>query len=110
MDPNTRRSIQHHMGVRDIDGQELGLVDRVEGDYVKLTKDEDGDHHWIPDGFIMRVDQYVHLNVSANEMQQQWLNEPPSASQPNDLHEKHLLSEVKGERLHKTHEQRNEQQ
>lgn len=110
MDQDARRSIQPHMGIRGLDGADLGQVDRVEGDYLKVTKDVDGNHHWIPDGLIMRVDQYVHLNVPAGEARQGWRDDDPNAKPGNDLHEKHERSDVKGERHHKTHEQRNEQQ
>ncbi|AFZ68735.1 DUF2171 domain-containing protein [Deinococcus peraridilitoris] len=110
MDPNTRRSIQHHMGIRDINGQELGRVDHVEGDYVKITKDTDGNHHWIPDDLIMRVDQYVHLNLAGEEVMRQWHADDPNKGVSNDLQERHNRSDVQGERLHKTHEQRNDQQ
>ncbi len=110
MDPQTRHSIQHHMGIRGQDGQDVGQVDHVEGDYIKVTRDADGQHHWIPDSLIARVDQYVHLNITAEEAAQQWRSDDPNAGQPNDLHERHERSDVQGERLHKTHEQRNEQQ
>lgn len=110
MDQQTRRSIQNHMGIRDIDGHDVGRVDRVEGDYVKVTRDTDGNHHWIPDGLIMRVDQYVHLNVTRQEIAGQWRDDDPNKGVQNDLHERHERSDVKGERHHETNEQRNDQQ
>ncbi|PYE55723.1 DUF2171 domain-containing protein [Deinococcus yavapaiensis] len=109
-DSDFRRSIQNHMSIRGNDGQEVGTVDRIDGAFLKVTKDEDGNHHWIEDIFVARVDQHVHLTVPAAEMRANWLGGDPNAGGGHEAHEAHERSEVKGERLHKTHEQRNEQQ
>jgi hypothetical protein len=41
--------IREHMKVVDADGQHIGTVDRVEGDQIKLTKDDsqDAQHHYV---------------------------------------------------------------
>ncbi len=109
-DGDFRRSIQNHMNIRGNDGADVGTVERIEGAFLKVTKDEDGNHHWIEDTFVARVDQHVHLNVPAAEMRANWLGDDPNAKGEHEAHAAHERSDVKGERLHKTHEQRNEQQ
>ncbi len=98
------------MNIRGNDGADVGTVERIEGAFLKVTKDEDGNHHWIEDTFVARVDQHVHLNVPAAEMRANWLGDDPNAKGEHEAHAAHERSDVKGERLHKTHEQRNEQQ
>lgn len=41
--------IREHMKVVGSDGQQIGTVDRVEGDKIKLSKSDskDGQHHYI---------------------------------------------------------------
>lgn len=106
MEPHLRRSIQHGMGVRGSDGADVGTVERVEGAYVKVRAG--GGTHWIPEDQIMRVDGHVHLEVGADEVAGVWVDVDPNAGQPNDLHEKHERSEVKGEGRHLRNEERNE--
>ncbi|MBB6097388.1 hypothetical protein HNR42_000802 [Deinobacterium chartae] len=77
LDPSTARSIQTHMEIRTQDGETLGQVDRLEGDYIKVTRDTDGQHHWIPASMIARVDAHVHLNVNLDEARQGWLDQNP---------------------------------
>ena len=109
VDPNTRRSIQHDMRVRDQDGVEIARTLKLDGDYLKVVTN--GDEHWIPDDLIMRVEQDVFLNVSADEARTTWRDTDPSGHpRVSEAHERHERSEVKGERLHKKGEQRNDQQ
>ena len=42
--------IREHMPVLCADGNEHGQVDRIDGDYIKLTKDDSGQHHWLQIG------------------------------------------------------------
>ena len=110
MDQDARRSIQHHMSVRGLDGEDVGSVDRVEGDYLKV-EGGDGNPHWIPDGYVMRVEQYVHLNVNADEVQAVWRDDDPGAHpQRGTATARHEAGEEPKQREHKTHEQRNEKQ
>ena len=56
--------IQEHMEVIGADGTHVGTVDKVEGDRIKLTKDDspqgpDGEgakHHYIPLGLVAEVE------------------------------------------------------
>ncbi len=72
--------IKEHMPVVGSDGQQVGTVDRVEGNAIKLTKDAQGQHHWIPETWISHVDDKVHLNATAQHITQVWETHPPQAA------------------------------
>jgi hypothetical protein len=40
--------VRAHMPVAGQDDQPVGNVDRLEGSAIKLTRDAQGQHHWIP--------------------------------------------------------------
>ncbi|GAA5441327.1 DUF2171 domain-containing protein (plasmid) [Deinococcus sp. VB343] len=69
--------IREHMPVVCADGQPHGQVDRLDGEYIKLTKDESGQHHWLPLSAVDHVDEHVHLNLSHAQVHQQWLSVDP---------------------------------
>jgi hypothetical protein len=66
--------IREHMDVYGSDGNYLGKVDHVEGDQIKLTKNDspDGQHHLIPLSWVAKVHDHIHLNRSSSEAQQAW--------------------------------------
>ncbi len=59
--------IREHMEVRDSVGVHVGTVDHVEGDRIKLTRNDsaDGQHHYVPVSAVDHVDAHVHLNQTA---------------------------------------------
>lgn len=61
-------NIQPHMEVRGADGSHVGTVDGVEGDRIKLTRNDspDGEHHYVALGAVERVDEHVHLSAGAS--------------------------------------------
>ena len=67
--------IREHMDVVGSDGQHVGTVDRLEGDRIKLTKNDplaQGQHHYIPLDMVASVEQNsVRLNLPADEARQQ---------------------------------------
>lgn len=67
--------IREHMEVVGSDGQHVGTVDRVEGDRIKLTKNDpqaQGQHHYIPLNTVASVEQNaVRLNLPAEQARQQ---------------------------------------
>ncbi|BDP44712.1 hypothetical protein DAETH_46810 (plasmid) [Deinococcus aetherius] len=69
--------IQEHMPVMCADGHQHGEVDRLDGEYIKLTKDDSGTHHWLPLSAVDHVDQHVHLKLNHEQVHQQWLSEDP---------------------------------
>ncbi|HEX8580083.1 MAG TPA: DUF2171 domain-containing protein, partial [Allosphingosinicella sp.] len=60
-------SIRPHMEVRSADGSHLGTVDGVEGERIKLTRNDspDGQHHYVSIESVERVDEHVHLSEGA---------------------------------------------
>ena len=67
--------IREHMEVVGSDGQHVGTVDRIEGDRIKLTKDDSqaqGQHRYIPLNSVASVEQNaVRLNLTAEQARQQ---------------------------------------
>lgn len=62
--------IQPHMEIYGADGARLGTVDAVEGDRIKLTKDDSGSHrhhhHYISGGLVAAVEgNEVRLSANA---------------------------------------------
>ena len=61
--------IKEHAKVIGADGVHRGTVDKVEGDRIKLTKDDssDGKHHYISMGLVAEVeDGTVRLSADAD--------------------------------------------
>jgi hypothetical protein len=57
----------------------VGKVDHVEGDSIKLTKNDPaagGRHHFIPTEWVERVDKQLHLNKNSEEVFSGWRTEP----------------------------------
>ncbi|HEY1190225.1 MAG TPA: DUF2171 domain-containing protein [Gemmata sp.] len=61
--------IRQHMDVIASCGKKIGVVDKVEGSTIKLTKDSfgDGQHHFVPTSMVANVDRHVHLNQNSEE-------------------------------------------
>jgi hypothetical protein len=68
--------IREHMEVYGSCGNLLGKVDHVEGDKIKLTKNDspDGRHHVIPLSWVAKVHDHIHLNKNCGEAKAQWQN------------------------------------
>jgi hypothetical protein len=66
--------IKEHMDVYASGGTFVGKVDHVEGDRIKLTKNDspDGQHHLIPLSWVAKVHDHVHLNKDHVAVQSQW--------------------------------------
>ncbi len=68
--------VQEGMPVVCSEDQQFGTVDRVEGDSIKLTKDQTGQHHYIPTEWVTEVDDKVHIDRPGKQAMQQWSTEP----------------------------------
>lgn len=44
------------------DGGQFAAVDRVGGSSINLTKDVQGQHHYVPTSRFTRVDEHVHVD------------------------------------------------
>ncbi len=66
--------IREHMEVYASCGTRVGRVDHVEGDTIKLTKNDspDGQHHRIPLAWVAKVHDHIHLTKDHREGQSQW--------------------------------------
>ncbi len=64
--------IKEHMPVVCSDGGQFATVDRVEANSIKLTKDESGQHHWIPLEWVTRVDEHVHVDRPGDQAMREW--------------------------------------
>ena len=70
--------IRDHMDVICSCGARLGTVDHVEGDAIKLTRNDPeagGRHHWIPLEWVENVDHQVHLNRNSMDAERDWEEE-----------------------------------
>jgi len=81
MNTATLNQIREHMPVVCSNDGQFGTVDKVEGQYIKLTKDESPDHqhHWIPMGWVTSVDDKVHVDRPGEQAMKEWLSSPPSS-------------------------------
>jgi hypothetical protein len=64
--------IREHMEVVGADGRHVGTVDHMEDDgHIKLTRSDspDGEHHLLATDLVHRVDDKVHLKVTAQDAQ-----------------------------------------
>jgi hypothetical protein len=66
--------IQERMSVIASCGKKVGVVDHLEGGAIKLTKNDspDGQHHFIPMGWVDHVDNHVHLKKNSVETEREW--------------------------------------
>lgn len=76
---NFARQIENHMPVVGTDGTELGKVDHLEGENsIKLTRDENGNHHWIPIGWVTGVESNrVTIDRAVNHAREEWSDSNP---------------------------------
>jgi len=72
--------ITEHMPVVCSEGGQFATVDHMEGpDWIKLTRDDSGQHHWIPLDWVTRVDDKVHVDRPGDQAMQDWYSAPPRA-------------------------------
>ena len=70
--------IKEHMPVICSAGGQFATVDHLDkGNTITLTKDDQGQHHWIPAGWITRVDQHVHIDRSGDQAMSEWMTTAP---------------------------------
>ena len=69
--------IREHMPVVCSNNQQFAIVDHIEGDAIKLTRDRQGQHHYIPMDWVERVDQHVHIDRPGDQAMREWTTSPP---------------------------------
>jgi hypothetical protein len=69
--------IRPHMPVVASDRAEIATVDHVEGkSLIKLTKDSQGEHHYIPLSWVTSVDDKVHVDRPSDQVKREWTTSP----------------------------------
>ena len=69
--------IKPHMVVVSAYDDEVATVDHVEGlNSIKLTKDERGEHHYIPLSWVTSVDDKVHIDRDSSQLEREWSTRP----------------------------------
>ena len=69
--------IKPHMAVVCSENGQFATVDHVEGtDMIKLTKDDKGQHHYIPLAWVTSVDDKVHVDRPGKQAMQEWTTTP----------------------------------
>lgn len=73
-DADSCSEIREHQDVLASCGTKVGRVDHVEGNFIKLTKNDspDGRHHLIPLSWVSSVRDVVHLNRDHVAVQSEW--------------------------------------
>ena len=74
--------IKERMDVIASCGTKVGVVDHIEGSTIKLTRSDskDGQHHFIPTGWVDHVDSHVHLKKNSMETEQGWKSDAAGCS------------------------------
>ncbi len=78
--------LREHMQVVGSDGEPVGRVDRIEGDVIKLTKNDAGHHHHhrIPLASVSTVEgDTVRLSQTAAQAKEHWHDLNPSSDNAN---------------------------
>jgi len=70
--------IKEHMPVVCSNNQQFATVDHVDGNAIKLTKDQSGQHHWIPAEWVTQVDSQVHIDRPGQQAMKEWSTSPLS--------------------------------
>ena len=69
--------IKPHMPVVCSNDGQFAVVDHIEGlDLIKLAKDEQGQHHYIPLVWVTAVDDKVHVDRPGDQAMREWTTTP----------------------------------
>ncbi len=83
LDTQTAQSlIKPHMAVVCSENGQFATVDHLDGsDEIKLTRDKNGQHHYIPVSWITSVDDKVHVDRPGDQAMKEWRTEPDGQQQ-----------------------------
>jgi len=56
--------------------KQFATVDHIEGEQLKLTKDDKGEHHYIPLEWVELVDDKVHVDRPGKDVMRAWKTTP----------------------------------
>jgi len=72
--------IREHMPVVCSEDGQFATVDHMDaGNTIKLTRDDAGNHHWIPAEWVTHVDDKVHVDRPGDQAMREWSSTAPSA-------------------------------
>ena len=70
--------IKPHMPVVCSNNGQFATVDHMDANNsIKLTKDDSGQHHWIPADWVTRVDEHVHIDRPGKQAMREWYTDVP---------------------------------
>lgn len=70
--------IKEHMPVVCSNNKQFATVDHLDGgDTIKLTKDDKGQHHWLPLSWVTSVDESVHVDRPGDQAMKDWMTAAP---------------------------------
>jgi hypothetical protein len=72
--------VKEHMPVVCSNNKQFGSVDHMDGNAIKLTKDQSGQHHWIPASWVTKVDDKVHVDRPGQQAMKEWMSTPPEGA------------------------------
>ena len=74
----TPADIVPHAPVVCSENKQFAVVDHMESDEtIKLAKDENGEHHYIPLSWVAFVDDKVHVDRPGAQAMREWSTVPP---------------------------------
>ena len=73
-----KEKITEHMPIVCSDNKQFATVDKVEGNSIKVTKDQSGQHHYIPLDWVKMVDEKVHVDRPGDQAMREWSPTPTS--------------------------------
>jgi hypothetical protein len=77
---NYMTQIKPHMPVVCSNDGQFATVDHLEGkEAIKLSRDKDGKHHYIPMSWVKSVDDKVHIDRPGDQAMREWSETPPAA-------------------------------
>jgi hypothetical protein len=70
-------SIKPHMPVVCSEGGQFAVVDHMSSDNrtIKLGKDAQGEHHYIPISWVTKIDDAVHVDRPGRQAMREWSTE-----------------------------------
>ena len=73
-------AIKPHTPVVSSNNRQFAVVDHIEGtETIKLTKDDKGQHHYIPMSWVKSVDDKVHIDRPDDQAMREWSTMPTAA-------------------------------
>jgi len=76
IDQTQIKQIKPQMPVVSSNNTQFARVDNVEGKSLKLARDNQGQHHYIPLAWVTTVDDKVHLDRPDKQAMSEWSTNP----------------------------------